>query len=155
MSEQAAIQLVVDALYMLISGPGSQPRDWAAQRALFMPQAHMVRTVLDAEGQPRPEVIALADYAANYEAKMAGRDFYEVGLRCRIEQFGNIAHAFSSYVAYADLGRRQQLKRGINSIQLYRVDGQWKVAAMVWDDERPGLAIPDRYLPPGEAAAGS
>ena len=61
--------------------------------------------------------------------------------------FGNIAHAFSTYEAYEDAGRTRFLKRGINSIQLYRVDGEWKIAAMVWDDERPGLAVGPRYLP--------
>ena len=34
-------------------------------------------------------------------------------------------------------------RRGINSIQLYcEADGRWRIVSMIWDNERPGLALP-------------
>lgn len=146
-SETKRIQTLITELYALVSGPGDKKRDWAREAALFMPQAHMIRTNVDAEGNARPEIIRAADYAGNFERKMAGRDFYEVEVHNIIEVFGNIAHAFSTYEAFDDAERTRLLKRGINSIQLYRVDGEWRIAGMVWDDERPGLTIGPRYLP--------
>ena len=147
MSDEKRIQALITELYALVSGPGEKPRDWAREAELFMPQAHMIRTNVDAAGNVSPEIIRAADYAENFERKMAGRDFYELEVHNIIQVFGNIAHAFSTYEAYEDAGRTRFLKRGINSIQLYRVDGEWKIAAMVWDDERPGLAVGPRYLP--------
>jgi hypothetical protein len=35
--------------------------------------------------------------------------------------------------------------RGIISIQFIMTDTGWKISSMAWDDERPGLTIPDRY----------
>ncbi|MCK7593465.1 hypothetical protein [Pseudomarimonas salicorniae] len=140
-----AIRALVTELYAIVSGPGDQPRDWARQAELFMPGARMIRTVLDAEGRPQPEFIQVEDYAANFERKLAGRPFYEVETHSIIERFGCIAHVFSTYEAFADEARTEFLKRGINSIQLYDDGSGWRVAAMVWDDERPGLSMPERY----------
>ena len=147
MDDSEAIQALVTELYALVSGPGDQPRDWAREAELFMPQAHMIRTVVDDDGVARPELIRAADYPANFERKMGGRDFFELEVHNLIEVFGNIAHVFSTYEAFEDAERTRFLKRGINSIQLYRVDGSWAIANMVWDDERPGLALPSRYRP--------
>lgn len=146
MSDTEQIQAMITELYALVSGPGDKQRDWAREAELFMPQAHMIRTNVDAEGNTSPETIRAADYAENFERKMAGRDFYEVEVHNIIDVFGSIAHAFSTYEAFEDAERTRFLKRGINSIQLYRVDGEWKIAGMVWDDERPGLTVGSRYL---------
>jgi hypothetical protein len=32
------------------------------------------------------------------------------------------------------------------AIQFIRTGG-WRISAMAWDDERPGLTIPERYQP--------
>lgn len=146
MSDEKRIQALITELYALVSGPGEQKRDWAREAELFMPQAHMIRTNVDAAGNTSPEIMRAADYAENFERKMAGRDFFELEVHNIIEVFGNIAHAFSTYEAYADAERTRFLKRGINSIQLYRLDGDWKIAGMVWDDERPGLTVDPKYL---------
>ncbi len=147
MTDREAIQALVTELYSLVSGPGDRSRDWGREAELFMPQAHMIRTVIDGRGHPRPEVIRAADYPANFERKMGGRDFYEVEVDRSIETFGTIAHVFSTYEAYEDSERRRLIKRGINSIQLYKVDGEWKIANMVWDDEREGLTVAGRNAP--------
>lgn len=149
MTDDQAIAALLDELYALVSGPGSRSRNWARQAELFLPQARMIRTVIDAEGRARPEILLVEEYPESYERLMRGRDFFEVEISRIVERFGQIAHAFSSYEAYADAGRTRLVKRGINSIQLYKVDGAWRIAAMVWDDERPGQPIPERYRVPG------
>jgi hypothetical protein len=142
MSERDAIQALIDELYALISGPGEKPRDWARQRQLFMPGTRMIRTRIDGQGQPRPEILQLEDYGENYEQLMGGRDFYEIEIRNTIELFGRVAQAFSVYEAYSDADHQHRLKRGVNVIQFYRFEDGWKITAMAWDDERPGLTLP-------------
>jgi hypothetical protein len=34
---------------------------------------------------------------------------------------------------------------GVISTQFIRTPRGWKMTSMAWDDERPGLTIPDRY----------
>lgn len=145
--DREVIQALITELHALVSGPAEKRRDWAREAELFMPQAHMIRTVVGEDGVARPEILRAADYPENFERKMAGRDFYEIEVHNLIEVFGHIAHVFSTYEAWEDAERTRFLKRGINSIQLYKVDGEWKIAGMAWDDERPGLEIGPRYRP--------
>ena len=35
--------------------------------------------------------------------------------------------------------------RSVISTQFIRTPRGWKTSSMAWDDERPGLGIPDRY----------
>jgi hypothetical protein len=145
MSDRDAIQALIDEMYALISGPGEKPRDWARQRQLFMPGTRMIRTGIDGQGGTVPEVLRLEDYSENYEQLMGGRDFYEIEIRNTIQIFGRVAQVFSVYEAFSDAEHQQRLKRGVNVIQLYRFDDDWKITAMAWDDERPGLGLENRF----------
>ena len=149
MDDRQTIRALVTELYAIVSGPGDSPRAWKRESELFMPDARMIRTVIDPCGEPVPEIIQASDYPDNFEAKMGGRDFHEVEVHSIIEVFGCIAHAFSTYEAYGDAAHSEFLKRGINSIQFYKVDGEWKISSMVWDDERPGIEMSERYCPLG------
>jgi hypothetical protein len=68
-------------------------------------------------------------------------------VRTGVQRFGNIAQVFSTYEAWRDEAQTDFIKRGINSIQLYNDGQRWRVANMLWDDERPGLRIDPAYLP--------
>lgn len=139
------IQTLVTELYDLISGPAGFERDWARQAEMFLPGARMIRTSVDAQGRPQALAMTVEEYPDNFRQKIGGQAFYEMGTHCITEVFGNIAHAFSAYEAWADAERTQFIKRGINSIQLYNDGQSWKVVNMIWDDERPGLVMPARY----------
>lgn len=136
MTDRDDIQALINELYALISGPGDQPRDWDRQRELFLPGTRMIRTRVDADGPPEPEILRLEDYGENYHQLMGGRDFYEIEVENTIQIFGQIAQVFSVYEAFSDPEHRQRLKRGVNVIQLYKLGDAWKITAMAWDDER-------------------
>jgi len=140
-SDKQRIQALIDAMYALISGPGEQPRDWARQRQLFMPGARLIRTRLNDQGRPEPDILDLEDYGESYERLMGGRDFFEVECANSLQVFGRVAQVFSAYEAFADAAHRSPLKRGVNVIQLYRFDEGWRITAMAWDDERAGLGF--------------
>ena len=60
--------------------------------------------------------------------------------------FGNVAHAWSEY----ESPRRRPGRagpRGMNSVQLLKVGGQWKVLSITWDEERAGNPMARRYPP--------
>lgn len=61
------------------------------------------------------------------------------------EIFGNVAHRFSTYEKYGVRHGAEFEGRGIISIQFIKTETTWKMSCMAWDDERPGLKIPERY----------
>lgn len=145
-ADLAAIDAVITEMYAMISGPAG-PRDWRRQANCFHPQARQIRTAIGPDGRPELTIMGLEDYAANTAPFFATHDFYEIEIGRRVELFGTIAHAWSAYEARdtaenlgdPDAGPE---RRGINSIQLTKdADKGWRIIAMIWDNEREGVAI--------------
>ena len=141
MDDEAAIGAAVDEMYAMISGPAG-PRDWSRQANCFVPDARQIRTWIDADGRPACKMMGLDDYARDTTPFFAANDFYEVEIGRRIDLFGNIAHVWSAYEARRAPDDGQPERRGINSIQLFRdPDKGWRIVAMIWDNEREGVAV--------------
>jgi hypothetical protein len=141
--DRAEIGAAVDAMYAMISGPKG-PRDWSLQATCFHPEARQIRTWIGEDGRPVCRIMGLADYARDTTPFFAANDFFEVEIGRRIDLFGNIAHVWSAYEARRALDDTEPERRGINSIQLFKdADLGWRIMAMIWDNERDGLMLPD------------
>jgi hypothetical protein len=58
--------------------------------------------------------------------------------------FGNVAHRFSAY-AKSGVSKGEPFQaRGMISTQFIHTPAGWRISAMAWDDERPGLTLPPR-----------
>ena len=136
MTDEQQIGAILDEMYAMISGPAG-PRDWSRQQNCFLPDAHQVRTWVDDQGRPQKKVMNLQDYARDTGPFFEANPFYEVETSRRIDVFGNIAHAWSSYEARISPDDQQAERRGINSIQLFRdPELGWRIIHMIWDNER-------------------
>ena len=146
---------LVETVYALISGPAGAPRDWARWRSLYLPDARMLRTVVDPRGRPRAMRFGLDEYIADVAPRFATSGFHEVQVGWHAERFGAVMSARSVYEARRDPADRELLKRGVNFIHLYDDGTRWWIASVVWDDARPGVAEPDwfRRATPGQAAS--
>ena len=71
--------------------------------------------------------------------------FKEWETRETTEIFGNIAHRLSTYEKRGVNLDGEFEGRGVISIQFILTKTGWKMSAMAWHDERPGLTIPDHY----------
>jgi len=142
-----SIDTITKAVYDVISGPAGA-RDWARFRSLFADGARLIAIRMTA-GKPAPAVMTVDDYAKNAGASFERNAFYESEAARRVEAFGNIAHVFSTYESRRAPGEKP-FARGINSFQLVRDSGQWKVMTILWDAEREGSPIPERYLASGQ-----
>ena len=141
-NEDAAIGAVIDALYAMVSGPAGA-RDWSRQPEVFHPDARQVRTGLDAAGDAWMTLMSPEEYQKDTAAFFEANGFFEIETARRIDRFGNIAHVWSHYEARTAPDDPVPERRGINSIQLFRDSGgRWRVIAMIWDNERPGLELP-------------
>lgn len=145
-TDRIAIGAAVDEMYAMISGPKG-PRDWSRQANCFHPDARQIRTWIDADGRPQCRIMGLGDYTCDTTPFFAEHDFFEVEIGRRIDLFGNIAHVWSAYEARGAPGDEQPERRGINSIQLFNDPKLgWRIMAMIWDNERAGVAIPRELI---------
>lgn len=141
-SDLAQIDAVIAEMYAMISGPAG-PRDWSRQANCFHPEARQIRTTIGADGRSALTIMSLDDYAESTTPFFAANAFYEIEIGRRTDLFGAIAHAWSAYEARDTLdSAAPPERRGINSIQLTKdAELGWRIIAMIWDNEREGVAI--------------
>jgi hypothetical protein len=145
-----SIDSAIKAVYDVISGPAGQ-RDWARFKSLFADGARLIPVRATPQGG-NPVVWTPDEYAQRAGANFEKNAFYESEVSRRLEVFGNIAHAFSTYESRHAPGDKP-FARGINSFQLAKVGDAWKVVTIMWDSERPGNPLPEKYLStPGSAS---
>lgn len=139
--DPTSLSSVIDAVYAMVSGPAG-PRDWSLQKTIFHPDARQIRTGIGPDGRPWLKMMSLDEYAIDTKPFFAANDFYEVEVARRVQEFGNIAHAWSVYEARRTPDDKNPERRGINSIQLFKNErGHWQIMAMIWDNERAGLSV--------------
>jgi hypothetical protein len=138
-----SVETVIKAVYEVISGPAG-PRDWARFRSLFAEGGRLIAMRTTA-GTTTPTLMTPDDYVQRTTPNFEKNGFFETGVAQRIESFGAIAHVFSTYESRHAPGEKP-FARGINSFQLIRQGNAWKVMTILWDSEREGNPIPEKYL---------
>jgi hypothetical protein len=141
----ASIDAIMAALYDVISGPVGQARDWNRMRSLFVPTARMMPVGLRPDGSAVMRLGQVNDYIASSGPVLLEMGFRERELARRTEQFGNIAHVFSTYEGTVE-GEEHPM-RGINSLQLMNDGKRWWIVSLMWEGETPKLSLPAQYLP--------
>ena len=107
---------------------------------LFIPQGIVVRTC-----GPNTEVFSIPEFIAPRERMLNDGTLVDL---CEHEEwetteiFGNVAQRFLAYRKTGVLHGERFDTRGMQTIQFVRKDGEWKMSAMAWDDERNGVVIP-------------
>jgi hypothetical protein len=146
-ADVSSIDSIMAAVYDVISGPAGQARDWNRMRSLFTDLARLMP-----KGSNGLRIGSVDDYIATSGPLLERDGFFEREVARRTEQYGDIAHVFSTYEA-----RRTSdgpvFMRGINSFQLVRHGGRWWVVSIMWQAETPQNPVPPDYLitiPQGE-----
>ncbi len=144
---------LVASLYDVISGPAGKPRDWDRFRSLFLPDGRLgvIRPAAPATGtdpERKGDAILLTPdmYVQRDDPYFKAHGFFERSVSNRVEEFGNLIHVWSTYESRHAENESSPFTRGINSIQIVHAQGRFWVASILWDEERPGLTLPDKYL---------
>jgi hypothetical protein len=70
--------------------------------------------------------------------------FQEEQIHSIVHQYGDIAQVFSTYEKHF-WESDEILAQGMNSFQMIRKDGQWRIVSIVWDENYAGGPIPEQY----------
>jgi hypothetical protein len=147
-SDVESIEAIIAAAYDVISGPAGKKRDWGRERALFWPGARLMPTATVPgrnDVDLAPLVLDVEGYIERVEPIFAKSGFYEKEVARRVEQFGHIAHVWSTYESRHDPNDAEPFMRGINSIQLFNDGSRWWILSIYWQHESPQHALPEKY----------
>ena len=148
-ADVASIDAIINASYDVISGPKGQKRDWDRERSLFISGARLIPTATVAgvaEVDLSPLVLDVDAYIARVEPLFARDGFYEKEVARRTEQFGQIAHVWSTYESRHHQDDPEPFMRGINSIQLFNDGTRWWIVSIYWQHESAQHPLPENYL---------
>ena len=144
-----SIDAIIAAAYDVISGPAGKERDWDRERSLFISGARLIPTAVEAgrnDVDLAPQTLNVEDYIARVEPLFAKSGFYEKEVARRVEQFGQIAHVWSTYESRHDPSEPAPFMRGINSIQLFDDGNRWWILSIYWQHESAEHPLPKKYL---------
>ena len=143
-ADVGSIDAIIAAAYDVISGPAGKKRDWNRMRSLFIPGARLIPTAKDAgkhDVDVTPNILDMDGYIARVEPFLDKNGFYEKEIARRTEQFGQIAHAWSTYESRHDPSDPEPFMRGINPESIRG----W-IVSIYWQHETPQHPIPEKYL---------
>src|SRR5438552_5082714 len=123
-ADVASLDAIINAAYDGISGPADQKRDWSRLRSLFIPGARLIPTAknagdVNAHGKIAPQVMDIDGFIARIGNHVEKNGFFEREIARRAEQFGHIAHAWSTYESRQRADDLEPFMLGVNSYQLF------------------------------------
>ena len=130
---------IIAAMYESVCYEAGGHPDWETDEKIFAPGARMVRI-----NDGGVFEFDRASYRKDFERMIAGGElpsFWEGEIWRETRLFGDMAHVLSAYETRRTRGG-PDVNRGVNSIQLFKRDGQWKISAMIWRREGRDVRIP-------------
>ena len=142
--DPAQIDALIRTLYDVISfDEGGEP-DWERMRTIFSPHARITRVT--PEGTDYLDVAGFQELAKEVLDLGTYTRFFEIEVLRDERRFGALAHVLSAYETRQSRNATEPFARGVNSLQLIREQGEWKVLSLFWDEERADNPLTLRAL---------
>jgi hypothetical protein len=139
----AALDALIRRFFAAVSFVAGERPGYDALHGLFIDGGTLIRN-----SGAAPEVTTVAEFIAPRQRSVDEGQlsaFHEAEVAQITEVFGNVAHRFSTYTKAGVLNEVPFTGRGMISTQFVRTPDGWRISSMAWDDERPGLSVPERY----------
>jgi hypothetical protein len=131
--DTAEIDAVVARFYAAFDNRGGRAPASDELRELFAPGASITR--VSGEGADTWDVDAFIAPRAAMLSDGSLSDFHEWETEAETTVLDNIASRRSRYAKDGRLGGAPYAGAGRKFIQLCRVDGRWRIAAVLWEDD--------------------
>src|ERR1700682_768567 len=151
-ADVASIDAIIAAAYDGLSGSAREKRDWDRERSLYIPGARLIPLAAEAgvagseDVDLAPQILDVEGFIARVEPYFEENGFYEKEIARRTEQFGKIAHVWSTYESRHNEDDPEPFMRGINSIQVFNDGKRWWIVSIYWQQESADAPIPQKYL---------
>ena len=145
------LKRLTDAFFRAVSFELGQKPAYAKLYELFVEPGLLIRN-----SGPTPEIASVAAFIRPRQATVdAGQltRFHEAEIAATTDVFGNVAQRFSAYTKSGTLNGQPFQARGMVTTQFVCTPAGWKMSSMAWDDERPGLELPEPYASAAAASA--
>jgi hypothetical protein len=142
----ASMDAILAALYDVISGPAGKKRDWNRMRSLFIAEGRLMAVGPKKEGGFGYRLMDVDGYIKASGNYLETNGFFESEVSRVVEQYGQIAHVFSTYESRHKAEDAKPFMRGINSIQLMNDGKRWWIVSVYWEGERTDNPLPEKYL---------
>lgn len=145
-SDVESIGAIITAAYDVISGPAGKKRDWKRERSLFIRGARLIPTTKRAGGTNKrkplkPQFMNVEAFIRRSRDYVERNGFFEKEIARRVEQFGQIAHVWSTYESRHTEEDTKPFMRGINP-----ESGRGWIVNIFWQHETKENSIPRNYL---------
>lgn len=143
----ASVNAVIAASYAAISHPAGKAADLPRFQSLFRPGAQLIN-VSSQDGKPLLHAGSIEQITRMLQSTQhPERAHFERELARRTEQYGNLAHVWSTYISADGTATPRHGLRGINSISLVNDGKRWWIVSAQWRNETANRPIPPKYLP--------
>ncbi|MCP5021328.1 MAG: hypothetical protein GY930_06090 [bacterium] len=138
----------IKKLFSSISFVGGSECDWEGMAEAFMPGAILVLPTANEAVRQTQDLISFRagfkDFVANSPAKERG--FHEKIMHKTIVEYGAVAHAYVVYESRFEADSEKVLARGVDSIQLCKNKGLWRIASVASERETSKRPLLPRFL---------
>ena len=145
-AEVRAIESMLDELYTSFCFDAGGEADWTRMRALIAPGATFVSPIPDGGSAAGVDV---ERFVADFRDWCRTGAYRETGLHerithARIDRFGNVAHAYVTFEGFVP-GEDEPRTLGLDSIQLVRDAGDWKLISFTSQYTSEARTMPERF----------
>jgi len=141
-----SIDTIIETLYSVISGEKNEARNWELFQYLFHKDAKLIPSGNNRQGVSGARYMTTQEYITTSGKWLLENGFFEKEIGRKTDQFGNIAHVFSTYESFRSAKDTKPFMRGINSIQLLHDGSRWWILNVFWQGETKEQPIPEKYI---------
>jgi len=141
-----SIDTIIETLYSVISGEKNEARNWELFQYLFHKDAKLIPSGNNRQGVSGARYMTTQEYIITSGKWLLENGFFEKEIGRKTDQFGNIAHVFSTYESFRSAKDTKPFMRGINSIQLLHDGSRWWILNVFWQGETKEQPIPEKYI---------
>lgn len=136
---KAELDGLTESFFRAVSFEEGEAPPYDNIRALFIEAGLLIKNTAAV-----PEICSVTQFIEPRQAMVRSGDltrFHEAELAETTQIFGNVAHRFNAYAKSGTMKGVPFEARGMISTQFILTPAGWKISAMAWDDERPGLVV--------------
>jgi len=142
----ASPEALVRAFYEGNSTEPAASHDWSRWRALFLPSARIVAILRSPAGEERTVDQSVDEFIAAAEPIRQKRAFREREVAHRDLRYGAVLQRWSAYEAQLGAMPDATVIHGVNSLHLVQAGGRWRIAHVLWTNDKAAGPVPPEYL---------